>query len=152
MTDLQTDVSGLDADTAQLRSDLSETTDKFTELDSRTENIVIENFDGDDEILFNNDEDTESYAKIGQYGIKAKGFFNIDGTPLFQPDIGTDYLRFSDGEDITSSLETLIARGGDVYICGDGIAYIHKPIKISKNHTHIHISSNATLKLTDSSS
>lgn len=124
---------------------------KLSELGGRTEDIGIEEYLGvDDEILFNNDEDTESYAKIGKYGIRAKGFYHMDGTPISQGGSATGYINFNDGDDITSLLETEIAKGGDVHIYGTGIAYIHKPIKISKSHTHIHVGSGATLKLTDS--
>lgn len=124
--------------------------EKLSELDGKIEDIGIKEYlDDTDEIQFNNDEDTESYVKIGQYGIKAKGFYDIDGKPI-SISTSNSCIDFSDGEDITLALEALISNGGDVNICGYGIAYIHKPIKISQNHTHIHISSNATLKITDS--
>ena len=124
---------------------------KLAELDGKIEDIGIEEYlDDTDEIQFNNDEDTESYAKIGKYGIRAKGFYHMDGTPISQGGSATGYINFNEGDDITSLLETEIAKGGDVHIYGTGIAYIHKPIKISKSHTHIHVGSGATLKLTDS--
>ena len=38
----------------------------------------------DEEQVWSNDEGTEEYAKIGKYGVKAKGFFDLDGNPLFE--------------------------------------------------------------------
>lgn len=37
---------------------------------------------GEDEQIFSNDDETEIYAKIGKYGIKAKNYFDINGNPI----------------------------------------------------------------------
>lgn len=38
--------------------------------------------ESESEVVFQNEEETEDYAKIGHYGIKAKGFYNFNGSSI----------------------------------------------------------------------
>lgn len=55
---------------------------KLTELEGKTHNIVHEgDYTDEEEQIWQSDDSNENYASIGNYGIKAKKFLNLDGTP-----------------------------------------------------------------------
>ena len=63
------------------------------EISALAKHIKEKNVDaesvGEDEQIFSNDDETEIYAKIGKYGIKAKNYFDINGNP-----VKTDFTYF----------------------------------------------------------
>lgn len=91
-------VSGnLVVDGKKVLTDVSDKQDKLIEGDNITikdngeisalsknveEKTVDAETTGEDEQIFSNDDETEEYAKIGKYGIKAKGYFDINGNPI----------------------------------------------------------------------
>lgn len=88
-------ISGnLVVDGKKVLTDVSDKQDKLIEGDNITINnngeisALSKNIEGktvdaesivEDEQIFSNDDETEVYAKIGKYGIKAKGYFDING-------------------------------------------------------------------------
>lgn len=66
------------------------------EISALSENIEKKNIYAEsieeDEQIFSNDDETEVYAKIGKYGIKAKSYFDINGNPI-KTDLNNTYFE-----------------------------------------------------------
>ena len=64
------------------------------------------------EEIFSDDEESEEYAKIGSYGIKAKKYLNLDGTPLIPEDDGficlTDIIYTFVGSEVCIYADAII--------------------------------------------
>ncbi len=58
----------------------------FQNLKSNGKPVLVEDVNEtdveDQEVLFSKDDDSEVYAKVGEYGVKSKAFLDLDGNPL----------------------------------------------------------------------
>lgn len=109
LTELEQKVSEIENE--GLTTDEDSTIRFFDDDDTKRAEMLFKGGASEEEVIIGNDAGSEEYAKVGDYGIKAKAFLNINGDSATNPP-DTIYVDANGNGDYTSVADAL-ANAGD---------------------------------------